>query len=84
MKYFCLPENYEFVTGTRFDNIHLYCELIRVITAGTAHSIKLISEVPLKTDSQYFALFRIIALPTPVLSDTLAVYQLDYDFWLIP
>ena len=42
----CLPENYELIAGTKFDNIHLYYELIKVTTVGNAHGIKLILAVP--------------------------------------
>ena len=77
----CLPENYELIAGTKFGNIQLYYELIKVTAVGTAHSIKLIPEVPLKTDSQRFTLFRIIALPTRILNDTFASYQLEYDYF---
>jgi len=66
----CLPENYELIAGTKFDNIHLYYELIKVTTVGIAHSIKLILEVPLKNESQRFTLIRIIASPTRILNDT--------------
>jgi hypothetical protein len=38
--FLCLPENYELIAGTKFDNIHLYYELIKVTMAGTASSIK--------------------------------------------
>jgi len=56
--------------------------LIKVTTVGNAHGIKLILEVPLKTESQSFTLFRIIVLPTPVLNDTFALYELEYYFGL--
>jgi len=45
----CLSENYELISGTKFDNIHLHYELINVTVVYTAHSIKLILEVTLKT-----------------------------------
>jgi len=77
----CLPENYELIASTKFDNIHLYYELIKVTAVGTTHSIKLILEVPLKTESQHFTLFRIIALPTRILNDTFASYRLEYDYF---
>ena len=77
----CLPENYELIAVTKFDNIHLYYELIKVTAVGNAHAIKLILEVPLKTESQSFTLFRIMALPTQVLNDTFALYQLEYDYF---
>ena len=77
----CLPENYELIAGTKFDNIYLYYKLIKVTAVGTAHGIKLILEFPLKTESQRLTLFRIIALPTRILNDTFALYQLEYDYF---
>jgi len=77
----CLPENYEPISGTKFDNIRLYYELIKVTAVGTAQSIKLILEVPLKTESQRFTQFRITALPTRILNDTFALYQLEYNYF---
>jgi hypothetical protein len=53
--YLCLPENYELILGTKFDNIHLYYELIKVTAVGISHSIKLILEVPLKTESTLYS-----------------------------
>jgi hypothetical protein len=75
----CLPETNEIIAGTKFDDIHAYYELIKVTSVGTAHGIKLILEVPLKTESQRFTLFKIIALPVLVFNDTFALYQLHYD-----
>ena len=34
----CLPENYELIAGTKFGNIHLYYELIKV-TAEVPHTV---------------------------------------------
>jgi hypothetical protein len=77
----CLSENYEPIAGTKFDDIYAYYELIKVTAVGTAHSIILIVEVPLKTESQHFTLFRIIDLPARVVSDTFALYQLEYTYF---
>jgi len=32
----CLSQNYELIAGTKFDNIHLYYELIKVTAVGAA------------------------------------------------
>ena len=58
-----MPENYEHVAGTNFDNILLDCDLIRVTVVGNIHSVKLIMHILLKTASQYFKLHKIIAMP---------------------
>jgi hypothetical protein len=76
-----LPETYELIAGTKFDDIHAYYELIKVTSVANAHGIKLILEVPLKTESQRFTLFKITALPVRVFNDTFALYQLDYDYF---
>jgi hypothetical protein len=74
-----LPETYELIAGTNYDDIHAYYELIKVTSVGTAHGIKLILEVPLKSEGLLFTLFKIIALPERVFNDTFALYQLEYD-----
>jgi len=40
----CLPENYELIACTKFENIYLYYQLTKVTTVGNAHGIKLIFE----------------------------------------
>ena len=77
----CLPENYELIAGSKFENIYLYYQLIKVTAVGNAHGIQLILEVPLKTESQSFTLYRIIALPTPVFNDTFAKFELEYEYF---
>jgi hypothetical protein len=76
-----LARTYELIAGTKIDDIHAYYELIKVTSVGTAHGIKLILEVPLKTESQRFTLFKIIALPVRVFNNTFALYQLEYDYF---
>jgi hypothetical protein len=77
----CLPETLEFIAGTKFDDIRAYYELIKATSVGTAHGIKLILQVTLKTESQRFTLFEIIALPVRVFNNTSALYQLEYDYF---
>ena len=58
-----LPEGLELVAGTRIENIHFYYELIQVAIMGSAHGMKLLMTVPLKTADSYFTLYKIVALP---------------------
>jgi hypothetical protein len=51
---YACQKNYELIAGTKFDNIHAYYELIKVTAVGTAHNIKLILEVPPKTESALY------------------------------
>jgi hypothetical protein len=76
-----LPENYELIAGTKFESIHEYYELIKVTAVGTVRGFKLFSEVPLKTESQRFTLFRIRVLPVRIINDIFAVYQLENDYF---
>ena len=48
----CVPENYELIAGSKFENIYLYYQLIKVTAVGNSHGIQLILEVPLKTEPE--------------------------------
>jgi hypothetical protein len=65
-----LPDNYELVAGTKFQDVHLYYELVRVALVSNAHGVQLVLSVPLKTAAQLFTLFKFLfspcgCLPTP-------------------
>ena len=47
-------ENYELVAGARIGNIHLYYDFITVAAIGDAHHIKIMLNVPLKTENRHF------------------------------
>jgi hypothetical protein len=64
-----LLEGYELMVGTITENVHIYYELAKVSLVANAHSIKLITSVPLKTTSSYFNLYRIVILPQPIASN---------------
>jgi len=76
-----LPESYELVAGTRAENVYMYYELVKVAVIGNARCIKLIVNVPLKTVSRYFVLYKIIALPVRISGDTFAQYSLDFLYF---
>jgi hypothetical protein len=76
-----LPDGYELVAGTRTENVHLYYELVKVAVIGDAHRIKLMMNVPLKTASRYFVLYKIIALPARISGDRFAQYSLDFLYF---
>ena len=67
-----LPEGYELMVETRTENVHIYYELAKVSLVATAHSIKLIVSIPLKTTS-HFDLCRIVVLPQRIASNTLGI-----------
>jgi hypothetical protein len=61
-----LPGGFDFILGTKTENIHLYYEIIKVTVVANVHSIKLIINVPLKTASQLFTLYKISVLPSRI------------------
>jgi hypothetical protein len=76
-----LPDSYELVAGTMFQDIHLYHELVKVALVGNAHGIQLVISVPLKTAAQLFTLYKIIVLTSRLSIDTFISYQLDYYYF---
>jgi len=76
-----LPDNYELVAGTKFQDIHLYYELVKLALVGNAHGVQLVISVPLKTAAQLFTLHKVLVFPTRLSPDTFLKYQLDYYYF---
>jgi hypothetical protein len=76
-----LPQGYELIAGTRADTLHYYYELAKVTLIGNAHGIKILINVPLKTASQQFTLYKIIVLPSRVSGNNFAKYMIDYTYF---
>jgi len=75
-----LLHNYELVAGTKFQDIHLYYELVKVALVGNAHGVQLVISVPLKTAAQLCTLYKIFVFPTRLSPDTFLKYQLEYYY----
>jgi len=75
-----LPDNHELVAGTKFQDIHLYYELVKVALVGNAHGVQLVISVPLKTAAQLCTLYKILVFPTRLSPDTFLKYQLEYYY----
>ena len=71
-----LPEHYELIFGTRFDNINLYYQLIEVALVGDMHCIKVILNVPLKSDNLVYGLYSLFTFPTEITNDPFV------EFWV--
>ena len=56
----------------------LYLYLLAVI--GDGHCVQLILDVPLKTASRYFVLYKTIALPARIFYDKFVKYLLDFTY----
>jgi hypothetical protein len=78
-----LPEECELVAGTRMDNIHLYYEVATVTLVGNAHGIKVIVNVPLKTASQRFTLYKIIVLPSRMSDYNFVKYVTEFSYFVL-
>jgi hypothetical protein len=76
-----LPDNYELVAGTKFQDVHLYYELESVALVGNAHGVQLVLSVHLKTATQLFTLYKILVFPMRLSPDTFLKYQLYYHYF---
>jgi len=76
-----LHDNYELVAGTKFQDIHLYYELVKVALVGNTHGVQLVISVLLKTGAQLFTLYKIFVFPTRLSINTFLTYQLDYYYF---
>ena len=71
---FHLPDNYELLAGTKWENIHLYYDLVKVAMVRNSHNIKMIMSIPLRTANQHFTLHKLIVLPTRISEDKIIKY----------
>jgi hypothetical protein len=79
---FCyLPENYEWFAGSKFENLYLYYDMVKVAIVGDTHNIRLILNVPLKTANRNCVLYKLIAFPMPVLNNTFVQYKPNYLYF---
>jgi hypothetical protein len=71
-----LPGGFHLILGTKTENVHLYYEIVKVTAIDNVHGIKLIINVPLKTASQLFTLYKISVLSTRI-SNSFVQYAID-------
>jgi hypothetical protein len=76
-----LPENHKLVVGTRWENIHLYYDLIKVALICDVHSIKLVMDIPMRTADQSFNLYKLIAMPAQLDGDTFIKYDPEHLYF---
>jgi hypothetical protein len=62
------------------DNIHLYYELAMGTVVGNAHGVKIIVNVPLKTASQQFTLYKTV-LPSRMSDNNIVKYSIDFPYF---
>jgi hypothetical protein len=76
-----LPENYEWFAGSKFENLYLYYDMVKIAIVGDTHNIRLILNVPLKTANRNFVLYKLIAFPMPVLNNTFVQYKPNHLYF---
>jgi len=79
----CLFDNYELVSGTRFENIYLYYVFTKVAIIGSLHTVKSVMNVPIKTANQHFTVYKIIALSTRILKYKFFLYHSDFSYFAL-
>jgi hypothetical protein len=78
-----LPEGYELIIGLSPNNVYLYYEVIQTAMLADTHSFKLVLNVPLKTVGRQFELYKMVVLPTRILNNTYAQYEIGKDYFAI-
>ena len=61
------------MAGNKFQDVHVYYELVKVALVGNAHGVQLVMSVPLKTAAQLFTIFKILVFPFAVVSRHLKI-----------
>jgi hypothetical protein len=76
-----LPKGYELIAGLQPNNVYLYYEVIEAIMLADVHSFKLVLNVPLKTVNRQYELYKIVVLPTRILNNTFAQFEIGDDYF---
>jgi hypothetical protein len=76
-----LPENYEWFAGSKYENLYLYYDMVKVAIVGDTYSIRLILNVPLNTANCNFVLYKLIVFPMPVLNNTFFQYNSNFLYF---
>ena len=78
-----LPDGYELIAGIRAENVHLYYELAKVLTAATSHRIKLMVSVRLMSTDRCFTLYKIVTLTEYISPKRFVQYLIHYSYIVI-
>ena len=75
-----LPEGYELVMGTQFNNIPWYVKHVRAAFLADLYNFLLVMYFPLTIVDRKYELFRAIAFPSRILNRTYASYKFDTEY----
>jgi hypothetical protein len=78
-----LPDGYELAIGLSPNQVYKHYEVIQTAMLADTHSFKLVLNVPLKTIGRQFELYRMVVLPTRILNNTYAQYDIGKDYLAI-
>jgi hypothetical protein len=78
-----LPDGYELIIGLSPNQVYMHYEVIQTAMLADTHSFKLVLNVPLKTIGRQFELYKIVVLPTRILNNTYAQYDIGKDYFAI-
>ena len=62
--------------GLSPNNVYLYYEVIQTAMLADMHSLKLVLDVPIKTVSRQYELYKTVVLPTHIFNNTYAWFEI--------
>ena len=78
-----LRDGYELIIGLNPNNVYLYYEVIQTAMLADTHSFKLVLNVPLKTVGRQYELYKMVVIPTRILNNTYAQFEIGKDYFAI-
>jgi len=78
-----LPEDCELIIGLIPNNVYLYYEVIQTAVLEDMNNLKLVLDVPIKTVSRQYELYKTVVLPTLVLNNKFAWFEVEDNYFAI-
>jgi len=78
-----LPDGLELIIGLSPNQVYMHYEVIQTAMLADTHSFKLVLKVPLKMVGRQYELYKLVALPTRILNNTYAQYNIGIDYFAI-
>jgi hypothetical protein len=76
-----LPEGCELIAGLRPNDVYLYYKVIQTVMLADVYSFKLVLNVPLKTVNRQYELYKMVVLPTHILNNTYAQFEIGNHYF---
>jgi hypothetical protein len=78
-----LPEGYELVMGTQYNNLFWYYKHVKAALLADLNCFMLVMNFPLTAVNRNYELYRVIAFPTKILNRTFASYKFEREYLAI-